>query len=230
MAEEIAMKVIARIHTDFPEKFGIPRQSGLIEELKSMIVFEPEFRDANALRGLEEYSHLWLIWEFSEAVRDTWSPMVRPPRLGGNKRVGVFATRSPFRPNPVGLSAVQLEEVVLHGADAPYLVVSGADLMNGTPIYDIKPYLPHIDSHPDARGGFAVPAAEHRLKVVFPEQWLEKVPEQLRDGLTEVLAQDPRPSYQHDPERIYGFGFARLEVKFTVDGDVLTVCGVTAQK
>ena len=167
MAEEIAMKVIARIHTDFPEKFGIPRQSGLIEELKSTIVFEPEFRDANALRGLEEYSHLWLIWEFSEAVRDTWSPMVRPPRLGGNKRVGVFATRSPFRPNPVGLSAVQLEEVVLHGADAPYLVVSGADLMNGTPIYDIKPYLPHIDSHPDARGGFAVPAAEHRLKVVF---------------------------------------------------------------
>lgn len=141
-------------------------------------------------------------------MRQKWSPTVRPPRLGGNTRMGVFATRSPFRPNPVGLSAVQLEEVVLHGADAPYLVVSGADLMNGTPIYDIKPYLPHIDSHPDARGGFAVPAAEHRLKVVFPEQWLEKVPEQLRDGLTEVLAQDPRPSYQHDPERIYGFGFA----------------------
>ena len=223
------MKIIAHIENDFSTKFGIPRQSGLVNSLRSRIVFAPEYRNPDAFRGLEDFSHVWLIWEFSQAVRQKWSPTVRPPRLGGNTRMGVFATRSPFRPNPVGLSAVQLEEVVLHGADAPYLVVSGADLMNGTPIYDIKPYLPHIDSHPDARG-FAVPAAEHRLKVVFPEQWLEKVPEQLRDGLTEVLAQDPRPSYQHDPERIYGFGFARLEVKFTVDGDVLTVCGVTAQK
>lgn len=224
------MKIIAHIENDFPTKFGIPRQSGLVNSLRSRIVFAPEYRNPDAFRGLEDFSHVWLIWEFSQAVRQKWSPTVRPPRLGGNTRMGVFATRSPFRPNPVGLSAVQLEEVVLHGADAPYLVVSGADLMNGTPIYDIKPYLPHIDSHPDARGGFAVPAAGHRLKVVFPEQWLEKVPEQLRDGLTEVLAQDPRPSYQHDPERVYGFGFARLEVKFTVDGDVLTVCGVTAQK
>lgn len=224
------MKIIAHIENDFPTKFGIPRQSGLVNSLRSRIVFAPEYRNPDAFRGLEDFSHVWLIWEFSQAVRQKWSPTVRPPRLGGNTRMGVFATRSPFRPNPVGLSAVQLEEVVLHGADAPYLVVSGADLMNGTPIYDIKPYLPHIDSHPDARGGFAVPAAEHWLKVVFPELWLEKVPEQLRDGLTEVLAQDPRPSYQHDPERIYGFGFARLEVKFTVDGDVLTVCGVTAQK
>ena len=224
------MKIIAHIENDFPTKFGIPRQSGLVNSLRSRIVFAPEYRNPDAFRGLEDFSHVWLIWEFSQAVRQKWSPTVRPPRLGGNTRMGVFATRSPFRPNPVGLSAVQLEEVVLHGADAPYLVVSGADLMNGTPLYDIKPYLPHIDSHPDARGGFAVPAAEHRLKVVFPEQWLEKVPEQLRDGLTEVLAQDPRPSYQHDPERVYGFGFARLEVKFTVDGDVLTVCGVTAQK
>lgn len=224
------MKIIAHIENDFSTKFGIPRQSGLVNSLRSRIVFAPEYRNPDAFRGLEDFSHVWLIWEFSQAVRQKWSPTVRPPRLGGNTRMGVFATRSPFRPNPVELSAVQLEEVVLHGADAPYLVVSGADLMNGTPIYDIKPYLPHIDSHPDARGGFAVPAAEHRLKVVFPEQWLEKVPEQLRDGLTEVLAQDPRPSYQHDPERIYGFGFARLEVKFTVDGDVLTVCGVTAQK
>lgn len=224
------MKIIAHIENDFSTKFGIPRQSGLVNSLRSRIVFAPEYRNPDAFRGLEDFSHVWLIWEFSQAVRQKWSPTVRPPRLGGNTRMGVFATRSPFRPNPVGLSVVQLEEVVLHGADAPYLVVSGADLMNGTPIYDIKPYLPHIDSHPDARGGFAVPAAEHRLKVVFPEQWLEKVPEQLRDGLTEVLAQDPRPSYQHDPERIYGFGFARLEVKFTVDGDVLTVCGVTAQK
>ena len=224
------MKIIAHIENDFSTKFGIPRQSGLVNSLRSRIVFAPEYRNPDAFRGLEDFSHVWLIWEFSQAVRQKWSPTVRPPRLGGNTRMGVFATRSPFRPNPVGLSAVQLEEVVLHGADAPYLVVSGADLMNGTPIYDIKPYLPHIDSHPDARGGFAVPAAEHRLKVVFPEQWLEKVPEQLRDGLTEVLAQDPRPSYQHDPERVYGFGFARLEVKFTVDADVLTVCGVTAQK
>ena len=224
------MKIIAHIENDFSTKFGIPRQSGLVNSLRSRIVFAPEYRNPDAFRGLEDFSHVWLIWEFSQAARQKWSPTVRPPRLGGNTRMGVFATRSPFRPNPVGLSAVQLEEVVLHGADAPYLVVSGADLMNGTPIYDIKPYLPHIDSHPDARGGFAVPAAEHRLKVVFPEQWLEKVPEQLRDGLTEVLAQDPRPSYQHDPERVYGFGFARLEVKFTVDGDVLTVCGVTAQK
>ena len=224
------MKIIAHIENDFPTKFGIPRQSGLVNSLRSRIVFAPEYRNPDAFRGLEDFSHVWLIWEFSQAVRQKWSPTVRPPRLGGNTRMGVFATRSPFRPNPVGLSAVQLEEVVLHGADAPYLVVSGADLMNGTPIYDIKPYLPHIDSHPDARGGFAVPAAEHRLKVVFPEQWLEKVPEQLRDGLTEVLAQDPRPSYQHDPERVYGFGFARLEVNFTVDGDVVTVCGVTAQK
>ena len=207
------MKIIAHIENDFSTKFGIPRQSGLVNSLRSRIVFAPEYRNPDAFRGLEDFSHVWLIWEFSQAVRQKWSPTVRPPRLGGNTRMGVFATRSPFRPNPVGLSAVQLEEVVLHGADAPYLVVSGADLMNGTPIYDIKPYLPHIDSHPDARGGFAVPAAE-----------------QLRDGLTEVLAQDPRPSYQHDPERIYGFGFARLEVKFTVDGDVLTVCGVTAQK
>lgn len=224
------MKIIAHIENDFSTKFGIPRQSGLVNSLRSRIVFAPEYRNPDAFRGLEDFSHVWLIWEFSQAVRQKWSPTVRPPRLGGNTRMGVFATRSPFRPNPVGLSAVRLEEVVLHGADAPYLVVSGADLMNGTPIYDIKPYLPHIDSHPDARGGFAVPAAEHRLEVVFPELWLEKVPEQLRDGLTEVLAQDPRPSYQHDPERIYGFGFARLEVKFTVDGDVLTVCGVTAQK
>ena len=227
--EAMTLKVIAHIHTAFPTKFGIPRQSGLVETLRARIVFEPEYRNADALRGIEGFSHLWLIWQFSAAVREDWSPTVRPPRLGGNERMGVFATRSPFRPNAIGLSCVRLDGVE-QTAEGSVLLVSGADLMDGTPIYDIKPYLPHIDSHPDARGGFAVPAAEHRLKVVFPEQWLEKVPEQLRDGLTEVLAQDPRPSYQHDPERIYGFGFARLEVKFTVDGDVLTVCGVTAQK
>ena len=165
------MKIIAHIENDFSTKFGIPRQSGLVNSLRSRIVFAPEYRNPGAFRGLEDFSHVWLIWEFSQAVRQKWSPTERPPRLGGNTRMGVFATRSPFRPNPVGLSAVQLEEVVLHGADAPYLVVSGADLMNGTPIYDIKPYLPHIDSHPDARGGIAVPAAEHRLKETDIEQY-----------------------------------------------------------
>lgn len=220
------MKPIAHIENDFPTKFGIPRQSGLVSSLRSRIVFAPEYRSPDAFRGLEDYSHIWLIWEFSQAVRQKWSPTVRPPRLGGNTRIGVFATRSPFRPNPIGLSVVQLEEIVLHGKDAPYLTVSGADLMHGTPIYDIKPYLPHIDSHPEARGGFAVSAAAHRLEVVFPEQWLKKVPEALREGLTEVLAQDPRPSYQHDPERVYGFAFAQFEVKFTVCDTVLTVCEI----
>lgn len=220
------MKPIAHIENDFPTKFGIPRQSGLVNSLHARIVMEPEYRNPDAFRGLEDYSHIWLIWEFSQAVRQKWSPTVRPPRLGGNVRMGVFATRSPFRPNPLGLSVVQLEEIVLHGANAPYLTVSGADLMHGTPIYDIKPYLPHIDSHPEARGGFALPAAAHHLEVRFPEVWLEKVPESLRAGLIEVLAQDPRPSYQHDADRVYGFPFAGLEVRFTVDGEVLTVCEI----
>ena len=220
------MKPIAHIENDFPTKFGIPRQSGLVNSLHARIVMEPEYRNPDAFRGLEDYSHIWLIWEFSQAVRQKWSPTVRPPRLGGNVRMGVFATRSPFRPNPLGLSVVQLEEITLPGANAPYLTVSGADLMHGTPIYDIKPYLPHIDSHPEARGGFALPAAAHRLEVRFPEVWLEKVPESLRAGLIEVLAQDPRPSYQHDADRVYGFPFAGLEVRFTVDGEVLTVCEI----
>ena len=220
------MKPIAHIENDFPTKFGIPRQSGLVNSLHARIVMEPEYRNPDAFRGLEDYSHIWLIWEFSQAVRQKWSPTVRPPRLGGNVRMGVFATRSPFRPNPLGLSVVQLEEITLHGANAPYLTVSGADLMHGTPIYDIKPYLPHIDSHPEARGGFGLPAAAHRLEVRFPEVWLEKVPESLRAGLIEVLAQDPRPSYQHDADRVYGFPFAGLEVRFTVDGEVLTVCEI----
>ena len=224
--EEMTLKVIAHIHTAFPTKFGIPRQSGLVEDLRGEVVFTPEYRSADAVRGLEDFSHIWLVWQFSGAVRDSWSPTVRPPRLGGNVRMGVFATRSPFRPNPLGLSVVQLEEITLHGANAPYLTVSGADLMHGTPIYDIKPYLPHIDSHPEARGGFALPAAAHRLEVRFPEVWLEKVPESLRTGLTEVLAQDPRPSYQHDADRVYGFPFAGLEVRFIVDGEVLTVCEI----
>lgn len=221
------MKIIARIQNDFPTKFGIPRQSGLVDSLQSQIVFEPEYRNPDALRGLEDYSHIWLIWQFSEAVREHWSPTVRPPRLGGNTRMGVFATRSPFRPNPVGLSVVHLEKIVLHGTNAPFLMVTGADLMNGTPIYDIKPYLPHIDSHPKAKGGFAVEVATHRLEVVFPAVWLEQVPPHLRDGLIELLAQDPRPSYQHDAERVYGFQFAELEIKFTVQEHHLTVVSVS---
>ena len=210
MAEEIAMKVIARIHTDFPEKFGIPRQSGLIEELKSMIVFEPEFRDANALRGLEEYSHLWLIWEFSEAVRDTWSPMVRPPRLGGNKRVGVFATRSPFRPNPIGLSSVKLEYVEQHPSLGPVLHLTGADLMDGV----------------EALGSFTEKTKEYFIPVEIPDELLEKVPADHRAALKKVLEQDPRPSYQNSEERVYGLSFAGMEIKFQVKDEVLHVVGV----
>ena len=227
MAEEIAMKVIARIHTDFPEKFGIPRQSGLIEELKSTIVFEPEFRDANALRGLEEYSHLWLIWEFSEAVRDTWSPMVRPPRLGGNKRVGVFATRSPFRPNPIGLSSVKLEYVEQHPSLGPVLHLTGADLMDGTPILDIKPYLPYVDAHPEAKNGFAEEFREFQIPVVFPEELQAQIPEHLRGPLLEVLAQDPRAAYNKKPDYIYGMAFDDYDIRFTVAEGILTVKEVT---
>lgn len=217
------MQVIARIHTDFPEKFGIPRQSGLIEDLKAEIIFEPEYRNVDAFRGLEEYSHIWLIWEFSEAVRDSWSPTVRPPRLGGNMRMGVFSTRSPFRPNPIGLSCVRLDSVELHTEYGPVLHVSGADLMDKTPIYDIKPYLPFVDSHPDARGGFADRTREYSLQVEIPEAELEKIEPEKRESLKAVLAHDPRPSYQKDPDRVYGMGFAGHEIRFTVKNGVLTV-------
>lgn len=220
------MKPIAHIHTDFPAKFGIPRQSGLVSSLSGVIVFTPEFRNSEALRGLEAYSHLWLIWQFSQAVRSGFSPTVRPPRLGGNRRMGVFATRSPFRPNPIGLSSVALEKIELQSPNGPLLYVSGADLMDNTPIYDIKPYLPFTDSHPNARAGFAEKTQAHALSVVFPEELLLKVPETKRCALTEILRQDPRPSYQTDPHRVYGFCFAGLEIKFTVCGDVLTVRGV----
>ena len=223
------MKIIAHIENDFPTKFGIPRQSGLVNSLRSRIVFAPEYRNSDAFRGLEDFSHVWLIWEFSQAVRQKWSPTVRPPRLGGNTRMGVFATRSPFRPNPVGLSAVQLEEVVLHGADAPYLVVSGADLMNGTPIYDIKPYLPYADCKPEASGGFA-PQRGKTLAVDFPAELLSRVPEDKRDALTGVLAQDPRPHYQSDPQRIYGMAFAGLEVRFRVADGAVYVVEVTEKR
>jgi tRNA-Thr(GGU) m(6)t(6)A37 methyltransferase TsaA len=221
-----SMKIIARIHTDFPTKFGVPRQSGLVNALKSTIVFEPEYRNPDAVRGLEEFSHIWLIWEFSEAVRDTWSPTVRPPRLGGNTRMGVFATRSPFRPNPIGLSNVKLEGIEMHPDLGPVLHVLGADLIHKTPIYDIKPYLPYTDSHPDAKGGFADQMKDYSLKVEFPEQWLSLIPEHLREALLGVLAQDPRPSYQNDPKRIYGFEFGGFDVRFTVQGTLLSVCEV----
>ena len=220
------MKTIARIHTDFPTKFGIPRQSGIIPSLQGRIVFEPEYRNAEAVRGLEDFSHIWLLWEFSEAVRDSWSPTVRPPRLGGNVRKGVFATRSPFRPNPIGLSSVRLEKVDIDPNLGPVLYVSGADLMDGTPIYDIKPYIAYTDSHPEAVSGFASTPAEYLLEVDFPENLLKQVPENQRESLISVLAHDPRPQYQDDPERVYGMAFADLEVKFKVDGTLLTVVEV----
>ncbi|MBQ4566229.1 MAG: tRNA (N6-threonylcarbamoyladenosine(37)-N6)-methyltransferase TrmO [Oscillospiraceae bacterium] len=208
------MEYIARIHSAFPEKFGIPRQSGLVKELRAEIVFEEKFRNPDALRGIEQFSHLWLIWEFSEAKRSKWSPTVRPPRLGGNERMGVFATRSPFRPNPIGLSCVKLEQVDL---EAMRLVVSGADLMDGTPIFDIKPYIPYADSHPDAIGGFAREAPEACLEVKCPSGLLEQLPPEDGKALLEVLALDPRPSYQSDPERIYGMDFAGFNVRFRVE-------------
>ena len=221
------MKVIARIHTDFPTKFGIPRQSGIIASLQGRIVFEPEYRNPEAVRGLEDFSYIWLLWEFSKAVRDTWSPTVRPPRLGGNVRKGVFATRSPFRPNPIGLSSVRLEKVDIDPKLGPVLYVSGVDLMDGTPIYDIKPYITYTDSHPDAVSGFASTPAEFLLEVDFPEAILQKVPEYQRQSLIDVLAHDPRPQYQDDPERIYGMAFDKLEVKFRVQEGQIKVEEVT---
>lgn len=220
------MKIIARIQCDFKEKFGIPRQSGLVPQTRARIVFEPEYRNPDALRGIETYSHLWLIWAFSKAERETWSPTVRPPRLGGNTRLGVFATRSPFRPNAIGLSSVTLEEVILSSPEGPVLIVGGADLLDGTPIYDIKPYLPYVDSHPDARGGFTERTADYALEVVFPDELLDRIDEDKREALCGVLAGDPRPSYQNDPTRVYGVRYADYNVKFTVDSGVLTVVDV----
>ena len=226
MSETVPVHIIARIRSQFPEKFGIPRQSGLVEELKARVVFEPEYRDPQALRGLEEFSHIWLIWQFSRSMGAGWSPTVRPPRLGGNERMGVFATRSPFRPNPMGLSCVKLEKVELSTSEGPVLWVAGADLMDGTPIYDIKPYLPYADCKPQAVGGFASAPKEATLTVDFPPQLLERVPQELREALSGVLAQDPRPTYHHDPQRVYGMAFGGLQVRFTVDGDRLTVVEV----
>ncbi len=218
---------IAHICSDFSEKFGIPRQSGLVEELTATVVFEPAYRDPSALRGLEGFSHLWLIWEFSQARRESWSPTVRPPRLGGNVRLGVFATRSPFRPNPLGLSCVRLLEIRQDREQGPVLVVAGADLMDGTPIYDVKPYLPYADCKPDAVGGFAARPKEADLAVDCSPALLDRVPEDKRAALLAVLAQDPRPQYQDDPERVYSMAFAGLEVKFRVAGERLTVTEIS---
>ena len=220
------MQVIARIRSPFAETFGIPRQSGVVKDVQAAVVFEPEFRNPDALRGLEGFSHIWLIWQFSRTVRDTWSPTVRPPRLGGNARMGVFATRSPFRPNAIGLSSVRLDRVELDSEMGPVLHVSGADLMDGTPIFDIKPYLPYTDSHPDATGGFTDGAAMEGLTVDFPADLLEKVEPEQRSGLLGVLESDPRPRYQDDPTRVYGLTFAGRNVKFIVDNGRLTVLEV----
>lgn len=221
------MKIIAHIETDFPEKFGIPRQSGLVESLKATIVFEPEYRTMDAFKGLEDFNYIWLLWQFEGTEREHWSATVKPPRLGGNTHVGVFATRSPFRPNPIGLSSVKLDAVELTER-GPVLRVSGADLRDGTPIYDIKPYLRYVDSHPDATDGFAGETKERRLQVTFPQELLEKFPSEKRDAILEVLAQDPRPSYHSDPERRYGVAFAGYDVHFNVKEDHLTVFEVVS--
>lgn len=224
--EEISINVIARMRSDFATKFGIPRQSGLVEELRSTIVFEPEYRNNDALRGIEDFSHLWIIWQFSEAVRQGWSPTVRPPRLGGNTRMGVFATRSPFRPNNLGLSCVRLlgkEHTEKYGT---VLCVGGADLMDGTPIFDIKPYIPYSDCKPEASGGFTDRAADFLLDVIFPAELLEKLPQQKREAAIGILSHDPRPSYQKESDRVYGLTFAGCNIRFTVQGKTLTVLTV----
>ena len=225
--ENVNIQVIARMKSDFATKFGIPRQSGLVEELRSTIVFEPEFRNPDTLRGIEDFSHLWLIWQFSEAVRTEWSPTVRPPRLGGNTRMGVFATRSPFRPNSLGLSSVKLLGVEQTKEFGTVLHVGGADLMDGTPIFDIKPYIPYGDCHPEATGGFTDTAGDFLLEVDFPAGLLSQLPEEKRTAAIAVLSHDPRPSYQRKPDRLYGLTFAGFDIRFTVDGEKLTVCDVS---
>jgi tRNA-Thr(GGU) m(6)t(6)A37 methyltransferase TsaA len=221
------LKVIAHIRTDMPEKFGIPRQSGLAKDLRGTIVFEPEYRNRDALKGIEEFNYIWLIWEFQGTGRGSWSPTVRPPRLGGNTHVGVFATRSPFRPNSLGLSSVKLDGVEYASPEGPLLHVSGIDLMDNTPIYDIKPYLHYIDSHEDAWDGFAGNTKDYRLDVDFPKELLEKIPEDKRSGIVEILSQDPRPSYHNEPDRKYGVAYAGYDVHFTVKEGKVWVYSVT---
>ena len=224
------MKIIGHIETDFKEKFGIPRQSGLVKESKGRILFEKEYNIPEAFRGLEDFSHIWVLWQFSEAVRESFTPTVRPPLLGGNRRMGVFATRSPFRPNSIGLSALKLDRVDVTEKEGVVLYVSGADLLDGTPVYDIKPYLPYADSIPDAAGGFTDSLEERRLEVDFPDELLVKVREDKRSSLIAVLAADPRPSYQNDPGRIYGMRFAEYEIKFSACDKKLSVTEVTTEK
>ena len=220
------MKKIAVVRSDFPEKFGIPRQSGIVEELKAEIIFEPEFRDPHCVMGLEEYSHIWILWEFSGNVKAGWSPTVIPPRLGGKIHKGVFATRSPFRPNPIGLSCVKLDSIEIRPGKGPVLHVSGADLLDGTPVYDIKPYLRYTDCHPEAVSGFADQVQDYELRVEFPQELLELLPEEKRSSAVALLAQDPRPAYQDDPDRRYGTAFAGWDIRYHVSGGVLTVCEV----
>lgn len=227
--ETMEMHPIAHMRSDFPTKFGIPRQSGLVEELRSVIVFEPEYRSEDALRGIEDFSHLWLIWQFSQAVREGWSPTVRPPRLGGNTRMGVFATRSPFRPNNLGLSCVRLLEVKHTQQYGTVLIVGGADLLDGTPIFDIKPYIPYSDSRPEAAGGFTDRVGDFLLDVKFPQELLEKLPADRQAAAVGVLSHDPRPSYQRKPGRVYGLNFAGFDIRFTVEDAVLTVQSVEKQ-
>ena len=226
--EDVKIQVIARMKSDFPTKFGIPRQSGLVQELRSTIIFEPEFRNTDALRGIEGYSHLWLIWQFSEAVRTEWSPTVRPPRLGGNTRMGVFATRSPFRPNNLGLSSVKLLGVEHTENFGTVLHVGGADLMDGTPIFDIKPYIPYSDCHESATGGFTDTAGEYLLQVNFPAALLTQLPDDKQEAAIGILSHDPRPSYQRKSDRVYGISFAGFDIRFTVKDDNLTVVAVEA--
>ena len=217
------MKIIGHIHTDFSSKFGIPRQSGLVPELKGVIIFEPEFRNPQAFRGLEEFSHIWILWKFSKSEKEHWSATVKPPRLGGKKRMGVFATRSPYRPNDIGLSSVRLEKINFDEKMGPMLYVAGADLLDVTPIYDIKPYIAYTDSHPDAAEGFAGTVKEKELQVDFPEELLSKFPKEKRDAILGVLSQDPRPAYDTDETRLYGVEFAGFDVRFTVTGELLQV-------
>ena len=224
--EQVTMNIIARMHSDFPEKFGIPRQSGLIKELESTIIFEPEYRNDDALRGLEDFSHLWIIWQFSKAVRNEWSPTVRPPRLGGNTRLGVFATRSPFRPNHMGLSSVKIIGLEHTAQFGTVIRVAGADLMDGTPIFDIKPYIPYCDSHPDATGGFTDTISDFTVKVDIDPNLLTNFPESKRNALIELLSHDPRPTYQSDPNRVYGLAFSGHNIQFTVSNNTLHVLNI----
>lgn len=228
-SETFVMEPVAHIQSDFREKFGIPRQSGLVDSLTARVVLEPYCRNPEALRGMEDFDYLWLIWKFSANHHDGWRPTVRPPRLGGNTRIGVFATRSPYRPNPMGLSCVKLVGIDWDCADGPALIVAGADLLDGTPIYDIKPYLPYVDSHPEARGGFGAEKKDYHLEVNFPAELLAKLPAEKQDAIVEVLSQDPRPAYQDDPERVYGLNFAGFELHFTVKEGTLTVTDVNKE-